>query len=98
MSVPRDDQPDVVAGEGGVPTKPNPEPFQQCLKELSVSPSEAVYIGDDWRIDICGARDAGMHVIWLKHHSVKRIWPDVDDPVPVISSLDELLELDKLLA
>ena len=88
----------IVAGESGIPTKPDPQPFHQCLKKLGISPPEAVYIGDDWRIDICGAREVGMHAIWLKHHTVKRNWPEVDEPGPVITSLDELLELDKLLS
>jgi putative hydrolase of the HAD superfamily len=88
----------IVAGEGGIPTKPDPKPFHQCLDKLGISPSEAVYIGDDWRIDICGARDVGMHAIWLKHHSVQRNWPEVEDSVPVIRSLKELLELEKFLA
>jgi HAD superfamily hydrolase (TIGR01549 family) len=88
----------IVAGEAGIPPKPDPQPFQQCLKTLEISPSEAVYVGDDWRIDICGARDAGLNAIWLKHHTVKRNWPGIETPVPVITKLDELLELDKLLA
>ena len=88
----------IVAGEGGTPTKPDPRPFHECLEKLGILPSEAVYVGDDWRIDICGARDAGMHAIWLKHHTVQRNWPEVDNPGPVITRLDELLELDKLLA
>jgi putative hydrolase of the HAD superfamily len=88
----------IVAGEGGTPPKPDPRSFHQCLDKLGISPSEAVYIGDDWRIDICGARDAGMHPIWLKHHSVQRNWPEVEDSVPVIKSLKELIELEKLLA
>ena len=49
-------------------------------------------MGDDWRIDICGAGDAGLHPIWLKHHSVKRNWPDVQTSVPVITSLEQLLD------
>jgi len=88
----------VVAGEGGTPPKPAPKPFHQCLDKLGISPSEAVYIGDDWRIDICGARDVGMHAIWLKHHSVQRNWPEVENSVPVIRSLRELLELEKLFS
>jgi FMN phosphatase YigB (HAD superfamily) len=67
-----------------------------CLKELGLDPSEAVYVGDVYRIDICGARDAGLHPIWIKHHLVKRNWPDVETSAPLISSLDELLELNKL--
>ncbi len=71
-------------------------PFLMCLEELDVEPSEAVYVGDDFRIDICGAKDAGLHPIWIKHHLVKRNWPDVETAVPIISSLDKLLELEKL--
>ena len=87
----------IVAGEGGTPPKPDPKPFQQCLDKLGILPAEAVYIGDDWRIDICGARDAGLHAIWLKHHTVQRNWPQVEDPVPVITSLEELLDFEALL-
>ena len=87
----------IVAGEGGLPTKPDPKPFQQCLAGLGISAAEAVYIGDDWRIDVCGARDAGMHAIWLKHHSVQRNWAEVTGSAPVITNLEELLELEKLV-
>ncbi len=86
----------IVAGEGGVPPKPDPEPFRLCLKNLGLTNSGAVYVGDDFRIDICGAKDAGLHPIWIKHHLVTRNWPDVETAVPIISSLDKLLELAKL--
>lgn len=86
----------VVAGEGGIPAKPDPEPFRRCLTKLGIAPSEAVYVGDDWRIDICGARDAGLHAVWLKHHTVKRNWPQVEEAVPEISNLNALLEIDDL--
>lgn len=83
----------LVAGENGIPPKPDPTPFRKCLDALGVAAAEAVYVGDDWRIDICGARDAGMHAVWLKHASVKRNWPDVQADVPVITRLDELFGL-----
>jgi len=88
----------IVAGEGGVPPKPDSEPFRICLEKLQIKASEAVYVGDDWRIDICGARDAGLRPIWLKHHSVKRNWPEAQTSVPVITSLEQLLDLNSLLA
>jgi HAD superfamily hydrolase (TIGR01549 family) len=87
----------IVAGEEGIPPKPDPEPFRICLQKLGIDASKAVYVGDDYRIDICGARDAGLHPIWIKHHLVKRNWPDVDAEVPIIAQLDELLDLDKLI-
>lgn len=87
----------IVAGEGGVPSKPHPEPFHLCLKNLHVLPAESVYVGDDWRIDICGARDAGLHPIWLKHEGIKRSWPDIETSIPVVHRLDQLIDLETLL-
>ena len=58
---------------------------------------EAVFVGDDWRIDICGAKNAGIQPVWLKHHSVKRNWPDVDTDSPIITRLDQLIDLLELL-
>jgi len=83
----------VIAGEGGVPPKPHPEPFHLCLKRLGVPAADAAYVGDDWRIDMCGAREAGLRPIWLKHHLVQRNWPEGDGTMPVIDSLDSLLEM-----
>ncbi len=80
----------VVAGENGVPTKPDAQAFAVCLEQLGVAAKEAVYVGDDWRIDVCGARDASLHPVWLKHDTVKRNYPEVDVDVPVITSLNEL--------
>ena len=83
----------LVAGENGIPPKPDPEPFLRCIEALGVAPEEAVYVGDDWRIDVCGSRDAGLNPIWLKHESVKRNWPEVNADVPVITRLDQLFGL-----
>ena len=83
----------VVAGESGIPPKPDIAPFRLCLEKLNVLPQEAVFVGDDWRIDICGAKNAGLQPIWLKHQSVKRNWPDVETDVTVISRLDQLFDL-----
>jgi HAD superfamily hydrolase (TIGR01549 family) len=86
----------LVAGENGIPPKPDPIPFRKCLEALGVAAAEAVYVGDDWRIDVCGAQDAGLKPVWLKHESVKRNWPDVNADVPVITRLDQLFGLELL--
>lgn len=88
----------VVAGEDGIPTKPDPDPFHRCLEQLGVAPNEAVYVGDDWRIDVCGSEKAGLHPIWLKHHSVQRNWPVIRTSVPVITDLGQLLDLKSVLS
>jgi HAD superfamily hydrolase (TIGR01549 family) len=87
----------IVAGENGIPPKPDPAPFHLCLQELNLKPSAAVYVGDDYRIDVCGARDAGLHAVWLKHHSVSRSWPDVQTSTPIIRHLDELLDIERMV-
>ena len=84
----------IVAGEGDIPAKPDPEPFRLCLEKLNIAAGQAVYVGDDYRIDICGAGDYGLHPVWLKHYSVRRNWPEVQASVPVITSLKPLLDLD----
>jgi FMN phosphatase YigB (HAD superfamily) len=86
----------IVAGENGIPPKPDAVPFRMCVDALGVAPSEAVYVGDDWRIDVCGSRDAGLSPVWIKHESVKRNWPEVTPDVPVITRLDQLFGLDLL--
>jgi len=83
----------IVAGESGIPPKPDPEPFKLCMTELDVLPHEAVMVGDDWRIDIGGAKNAGVQPVWLQHNAVQRNWPAVETTVPIITRLDQLLDL-----
>ena len=83
----------VIAGENGIAAKPDAQPFVRCLQQMKLDPGDCFYVGDDYRFDVCGSRDAGLRPIWLKHRSVRRNWPDVDANVPVITSLDELPNL-----
>lgn len=87
----------IVAGESSVPAKPDPAPFLLCLEKMGISADDAIYVGDDWRLDICGARDAGIQPIWLKHHLVNRTWADVKETVPIITSLEQLLDLERVI-
>ena len=87
----------IIAGENGIAPKPDSQPFRLCLEGLNFKPSEAVYVGDDFRIDVCGAQDAGLHAVWLQHHSVKRSWPEVETSVPIITRLDPLSDIERIL-
>ncbi len=80
----------VVAGEGGLPPKPASQPFEWCLKQMNLTADEALYVGDEWQIDICGARNAGIQPVWLQHMAVQRNWPAVETTEPVITGLEEL--------
>jgi len=86
----------IVAGESGIPPKPDLEPFRMCLQKLKVLAHEAVFVGDDWRIDICGAQNTGIRPVWIQHHSVQRNWPEVIVQVPIITRLDQLLDLESI--
>ena len=81
----------IVAGESGIPAKPNPQPFDLCLEQMQIKPAEAIYVGDDYRNDVCGSGDAGLQPVWLKHHLVQRNWPEVETTVKIIENLSELL-------
>jgi len=83
----------IVAGAAGVPPKPNRAPFLLCLERLGIASAEAIFVGDNWRIDICGAKRIGMHPVWLKHQSVSRKWPLVETSVSVITSLEQLFPI-----
>lgn len=47
--------------------KPSLRPFTIVTELLAVTGSEAVYIADNPAKDFLGARQAGLHTIWLRH-------------------------------
>lgn len=47
--------------------KPDPRIFQAALERLGVQPDEALYVGDLYRVDVIGARAAGIEAILLGH-------------------------------
>jgi putative hydrolase of the HAD superfamily len=87
----------IVAWQSGVPPKPDPFPFRLCLEGPGVLPEDAVYVGDDLQIDIYGAIAVGIHPDWIKHYSVQRSWPDAEVHFQVITSLNQLLLMDRMI-
>lgn len=78
----------VSSEEAGV-EKPNPKIFHDCLRKLKVNPNEALFIGDSFERDVCGAHAAGLIPFWLninKHPAVQ-----ADFPYKELHSLTELL-------
>jgi putative hydrolase of the HAD superfamily len=53
----------VTSEEAGV-EKPDERMFLMILEKLGVSPSEALYIGDSFKKDVCGAEAIGMDALW----------------------------------
>ena len=68
--------------------KPQPEIFQEALKRAGVQPTEAVYVGDQYQVDVIGANQAGMKGILLDRHGY---FEEITD-CPRIRSLTEVAE------
>ncbi len=78
----------VVTSQDAGSNKPQPEIFQEALRRAGVSPSEAIYIGDQYQVDVLGARGAGMKGILLD----RRGYYEAITDCPRIGSLNELVE------
>ncbi len=77
----------VTSDEVGA-DKPSPSIFQAALQRAGVEASEAIHIGDQYKIDIVGARGVGINPILIDRYD---LYPEVKD-CPRIRSLTELAE------
>jgi putative hydrolase of the HAD superfamily len=57
---------------------------------MNTEPSKMIYIGNDYRKDVLGARDAGWKTVWVDRKDEK-----MDRSVPdwTINELSELLDI-----
>jgi len=76
----------VVTSQDAGFNKPQPEIFRYALKQAGVQPAEAVYIGDQYQVDIIGAKAAGMKGILLDRDGYYKEKLDC----PKIKNLSEL--------
>ena len=67
--------------------KPQPEIFQEALKRAGVQAAEAIYIGDQYQIDVVGAKKAGMEGVLLDRGGY---FVEIND-CPRIQSLTQLV-------
>ena len=69
--------------------KPHRSTFEAVCRELSVQPSEALFVGDSPVADIEGARRAGLHAAWINRRDLT--WPShLPPPAVRVDSLSEL--------
>ena len=66
--------------------KPQPEIFQEALKQAGVKSSETIYVGDQYQIDVVGANGVGMQGILLDRND---FFEEITD-CPRIRSLTEV--------
>jgi len=77
----------VTSGEVGV-DKPQPPIFLAALDRAKVDASEAVHVGDQYKLDVVGARGVGINPILIDRYDLS---PEVTD-CPRIHSLSEVGE------
>lgn len=79
----------VIAGELGA-AKPDPHIFRTACDQLAVPAEQALHVGDRLDVDAVGARDAGLHGVWLDRRHLE---PPATSGVHVIETLSDLPEL-----
>lgn len=63
--------------------KPHPLPFQKCLDAMSLTPEQAIYVGDNWLADVQGGKRLGMQVIrTIQYEAPERFDPQPEDLQP----------------
>ena len=75
----------VSSGEVGV-DKPDPHFFLAALEQAGVSAAEAVHVGDQYKLDVVGARGVGITPILIDRYD---LYPEVSD-CPRIRRLTEV--------
>jgi len=76
----------VVTSEEAGSDKPNPPIFLAALEKAGVKPAEAIHVGDQYQIDVVGARGVGIGPILIDRYD---LYPDVAD-CPRICRLAEV--------
>lgn len=69
-------------------SKPHPDMFQAALDASGVSATQIVHVGDNPEHDVQGARNIGMHTIWMNSQQAE--WPSGDRADREISNLRAL--------
>ena len=84
---------DVIISSGAFGlSKPKPEIFRHTAAELKLEPSQCLYVGDHPINDIQGAKNAGMHALWIAgfHPEVEKIEHQIDNLKGLFEHLDYL--------
>lgn len=78
---------DVVTSASAGLYKSRPELFWHAAAALGAEPAAIVHIGDSFRFDVLGAKQAGMKTVWLRRDGAAMSESDVA-PDLILDSLD----------
>ena len=71
--------------------KPDPRIFHAAAGAVDVLPENTLHIGDDARLDVLGALNAGMQTVWVNRGAT--VWTHLETPHITVSTLTELCDL-----
>ncbi len=77
-----------VSSEEAGAEKPDPALFARCVEKAGCAAQECLFVGDNRKKDILGAREAGLRAVWYCPQGC----PEEAD-TPVISDLRQLLRM-----
>ena len=69
-------------------SKPHPDMFQAALEQTGMAAEDIIHVGDDPEHDILGARNMGMHTIWVNTRHAA--WPGGERADREITNLQQL--------
>ena len=72
--------------------KPRPEIFAEALRQMGVSPAEAIFVGDTPEADVIGAQGMGLDVIWIDRGTVP-LPPETPAPTHTVASFAGVADL-----
>ena len=75
----------LVSSEYGA-RKPDKQIFEYTAKQLDLKTEECAYVGDNYKIDILGSRNAGMLPVFISRNN------EIHEDVLCIQTINELLQ------
>jgi len=78
----------VVTSEEAKTDKPDPAIFLLALEKADVSPASSIYVGDQYDVDVAGARGADIAPVMIDRYD---LYLDIND-CPRIKTMPELME------
>ncbi len=81
----------LISAEKGL-RKPHPSMFLEGIEYFHADPQQCIMVGDKLNMDILGAKQAGMHTIWLTRCEEEKDLPISDNNQPdfIIARLSEV--------
>ncbi|NHB59266.1 HAD family hydrolase [Acinetobacter sp. 194] len=85
----------IIVSEAVGLRKPDPRIFHLACEQLKIYPQDAIFVGDNWKVDIQGAQSAGLQALYfqggeLQHQpqaTEKNIINNFSDVLKVIQTL-----------